>query len=50
MLRCLEGDRDIAVHDDQPLHLAIAVAVIERLLDDFLAVGQALLREESRRG
>lgn len=42
-LRRMLGDRNIAVHDYQTLHVPITIAVIERHLGDVLAFGRTVL-------
>ncbi len=46
-MRRMAGFRNIAVHDYQALLLPIVVAIITAHLDDFLALGAALLGREA---
>lgn len=46
-MKRMVGFRNIAVHDDQSVQLAITVAIIEKHLDDFVAYSSALLRRDA---
>ena len=48
-LKRMVGFRNIAVHDDQTLQLAITVAVIKSHLDDFLAFARAVIARAAER-
>lgn len=49
-LRRMVGFRNIAVHEDQTLHLPIVVSIITERLDDFLEFTRTILREGFEEG
>lgn len=46
-LQRMVGFRNIAVHDDQRLLMPIAIAILEKHLDEFLDYSQALLQHDA---